>query len=136
MLHMDIPSDIHVDIHILMGISTCRYLNAAAAPAPRTTCAICTQCSNSEWFARSCTLDGDSSCLPCGDCDPGYCITGFCVKGDSIPLFQNNRLAPPRSQPNRCDPCPPCKNGTFLSDFGWVHQQQSAHMQRVFELLG
>ena len=81
-----------------------------------TACGACTQCSDSEWFARSCTLDGDSACLPCGDCDPGYYITGFCVKGDSIPLFQNNRLAPPRSQPNRCDPCPACKNGTFLSD--------------------
>ena len=33
MLHMDIPEDIHVDIHILMGISTCRYLNVAHGPA-------------------------------------------------------------------------------------------------------
>lgn len=81
-----------------------------------TACQSCTQCSDSQWFTRSCILDRDSSCAPCGDCEPRYYMTGFCVKGSSIPQFENNLLLSPRSQPNRCDPCPTCSTGTFLSD--------------------
>lgn len=73
-----------------------------------TACVACTQCLDSEWFTRSCTLTSDSACAPCQTCAQGYYAAGSCTRGSSMPPT-------PSSQDTLCLPCSPCPDGTFLS---------------------
>ena len=81
-------------------------------PSPgATACRACTQCGDSEWFTRPCTLESDSQCAPCTPCPSGQYAGGQCIRGSST--------AGPdgwsQSQDTQCVACPPCPDGTYLS---------------------
>lgn len=82
------------------------------SPVPgATACRPCTQCGDSEWFARPCTPASDSQCAPCTQCPNGQYAGGQCIRGSST--------AGPdgwsQSQDTRCVACPACPDGTYLS---------------------
>lgn len=73
-----------------------------------TGCNTCTQCAARQFFQSACTPSSDSLCSNCGSCQLGWYEAGSCVRGSSSDSSF--------TQPTYCQPCPPCPNGTFLSD--------------------
>lgn len=73
-----------------------------------TTCLLCKQCNDMEYFSRVCTETQNSVCSSCGSCQLGWYEAGRCVQGSSGNVDT--------AQPTYCKECDKCPSGYFLSD--------------------